>query len=169
MKKILNEPTAYVDEMLDGLCLAHPSYYQRAGTEGRVIVRAGKRPKGKVGIVTGGGSGHLPVFTGYVGEGLADACAIGEVAGFRAYEARSDPGAWGRTGDRAYQAEPRRIRRGLGAYVALTVRDWSKISRSSSVGMGARPPISMRKFRRKADSTARTRDLDVVSLSKGDF
>jgi dihydroxyacetone kinase-like protein len=79
MKKILNEPTAYVDEMLDGLCLAHPSYYQRAGTEGRVIVRAGKRPKGKVGIVTGGGSGHLPVFTGYVGEGLADACAIGEV------------------------------------------------------------------------------------------
>lgn len=79
MKKILNQPTAYVDETLDGLCLAHPGYYKRTGTGARVIVRASDPSKGKVGIVTGGGSGHLPVFTGYVGQGLADACAIGEV------------------------------------------------------------------------------------------
>jgi phosphoenolpyruvate---glycerone phosphotransferase subunit DhaK len=79
MKKILNQPAAYVDETLDGLCLAYPSYYKRIGTERRVIVRAYPTPKSKVAIVTGGGSGHLPVFTGYVGKGLADACAIGEV------------------------------------------------------------------------------------------
>jgi dihydroxyacetone kinase-like protein len=79
MKKILNQPSAYVDETLDGLCLAYPNYYKRTQPEARVIVRA--RPKGanKVAIVTGGGSGHLPVFTGYVGQGLADACAVGEV------------------------------------------------------------------------------------------
>ena len=40
---------------------------------------AGPGRAGKVGVVTGGGSGHLPVFTGYVGNGLLDACAIGEV------------------------------------------------------------------------------------------
>jgi dihydroxyacetone kinase-like protein len=79
MKKILNEPFAYVDEMLQGLCLAHPRYYRQTGTAGRVIVRADGPIKGKVGIVSGGGSGHLPVFTGYVGKGLLDACAIGDV------------------------------------------------------------------------------------------
>ena len=77
MKKILNAPADYVDEMLAGLCLAHPGHY--AQPTPRVITRAGGAVPGKVGIVTGGGSGHLPVFTGYVGPGLLDACAIGDV------------------------------------------------------------------------------------------
>nr|WP_255697513.1 dihydroxyacetone kinase subunit DhaK [Pseudacidovorax sp. NFM-22] len=64
--------------MLDGLCLAHPQL-QRQGDDGRVIVRSRGAVPGKVGIVTGGGSGHLPVFLGYVGEGLLDACAVGNV------------------------------------------------------------------------------------------
>jgi len=79
MKKILNDPHAYVDETLHGLCLAFPEYYERAGEGGRVIKRPGPPRPGKVAIVSGGGSGHLPVFTGYVGRGLLDACAIGEV------------------------------------------------------------------------------------------
>jgi dihydroxyacetone kinase-like protein len=79
MKKILNDPHAYVAEMLEGLVLAHPEYYQRAGSDGRVIKRPGAPIAGKVGVVSGGGSGHLPIFTGYVGTGLLDACAIGEV------------------------------------------------------------------------------------------
>jgi len=79
MKKILNDAFRYVDEMLDGLCTAHPRYYQQRGPHGRVIARAGGAVSGKVGLVTGGGSGHLPVFTGYVGQGLLDACAIGDV------------------------------------------------------------------------------------------
>ncbi|WP_422365733.1 dihydroxyacetone kinase subunit DhaK [Pelagibius sp.] len=77
MKKILNDPFSYVDEMLEGLCAAHPEYYVQP--EPRVIARAGGATKGKVGIVTGGGSGHLPIFTGYVGKGLLDAAAIGDV------------------------------------------------------------------------------------------
>lgn len=77
MKKILNNPADYVDEMLEGLVAAHPEYY--AQPTRRVITRAGGPTRGKVGIVTGGGSGHLPVFTGYVGKGLLDACAIGNV------------------------------------------------------------------------------------------
>jgi len=77
MKKILNDPVDYVTEMLEGLCAAHPEYYVQAAD--RVIARAGGTTPGKVGIVTGGGSGHLPIFTGYVGKGFLDACAIGEV------------------------------------------------------------------------------------------
>ncbi|MFC5586484.1 dihydroxyacetone kinase subunit DhaK [Nitratireductor kimnyeongensis] len=77
MKKILNNPADYVDEMLDGMTAAHPQIY--AQPVRRVITRAAGAKKGKVGIVTGGGSGHLPVFTGYVGTGLLDACAIGDV------------------------------------------------------------------------------------------
>jgi dihydroxyacetone kinase-like protein len=77
MKKILNDPANYVDEMLDGLVAAHPDIYARP--EPRVIAWVGGATPGKVGIVTGGGSGHLPVFTGYVGKGLLDACAIGNV------------------------------------------------------------------------------------------
>ena len=77
MKKILNNPADYVDEMLEGMVAAHPEIY--AQPEPRVIARAGGATEDKVGIVTGGGSGHLPVFTGYVGTGLLDAAAIGDV------------------------------------------------------------------------------------------
>ena len=79
MKKILNDPFKYVDEMLEGLCSAHPEIYRQTGEGGKVIVRASGISDGKVGIVSGGGSGHLPVFTGYVGKGLLDACAIGAI------------------------------------------------------------------------------------------
>lgn len=79
MKKILNAPADYVDEMLEGLCAAHPESFKRLGEDGRVISRSGGAVEGKVGIVTGGGSGHLPVFLGYVGDGLLDACAVGNV------------------------------------------------------------------------------------------
>ncbi len=77
MKKILNSPSAYVDETLAGLCAAYPSTYKLSGA--RVLVRASGPVPGKVGIVTGGGSGHLPVILGYVGDGLLDACAVGNV------------------------------------------------------------------------------------------
>ena len=77
MKKILNSPSAYVDETLAGLCAAYPSTYKLSGA--RVLGRASGPVPGKVGIVTGGGSGHLPVFLGYVGDGLLDACAVGNV------------------------------------------------------------------------------------------
>ena len=77
MKKILNQPANYVDEMLDGMIAAHPEIY--AQPVRRVVTRAAGAAKGRVGIVSGGGSGHLPVFTGYVGEGLLSACAIGDV------------------------------------------------------------------------------------------
>jgi dihydroxyacetone kinase-like protein len=79
MKKILNQPRDYVDEMLQGLCAAHPEHYRQTGPNGRVIVRPDSPVAGKVGIVTGGGSGHLPLFTGYVGKGLLDGAAIGDV------------------------------------------------------------------------------------------
>lgn len=79
MKKILNRPADYVDEMLQGLVAAHPEAWRLLGDDGRVVARAGGAVAGKVGIVTGGGSGHLPVFLGYVGPGLLDACAVGNV------------------------------------------------------------------------------------------
>lgn len=77
MKKILNNPAAYVDEMLIGMCAAHPEFYIQP--EPRVISRTGGAKNAKVGIVAGGGSGHLPIFAGYVGPGLLDAVAIGDV------------------------------------------------------------------------------------------
>jgi len=79
MKKILNDPADYVDETLAGMVAAHPEHYALHGETGRVVARATKGAAGKVGVVTGGGSGHLPVFAGYVGKGLLDACAIGDV------------------------------------------------------------------------------------------
>jgi len=77
MQKIINEPRDFVDEMLEGILLAHPGYLRRAAE--RVLVSAGAPVRTKVGIVTGGGSGHLPLFLGYVGSGLADAVAVGDV------------------------------------------------------------------------------------------
>ena len=90
MKKILNDPYNYVDEMLAGLCAAHPEHYALAGDGGRVIKRVDAPVAGKVGIVSGGGSGHLPIFTGYVGRGLLDACAIGDVFASPSVEQMAD-------------------------------------------------------------------------------
>lgn len=77
MKKILNNPADYVDEMLEGLISAHPENYTLSSP--KVVSRTGGAVSGKVGIVSGGGSGHLPIFAGYVGKGLLDASAIGDV------------------------------------------------------------------------------------------
>jgi phosphoenolpyruvate---glycerone phosphotransferase subunit DhaK len=77
MQKILNDPVSFVDEMLDGIVAAHPDRLRRPSP--RAIVRADAPVAGKVGIATGGGSGHLPVFMGYVGSGLVDGAAIGNV------------------------------------------------------------------------------------------
>ncbi len=77
MQKILNDPDRFVDEMLEGIVAAHPDQVRLAAS--RVLVRADAPVRDKVAITTGGGSGHLPVFLGYVGEGLADGVAIGNV------------------------------------------------------------------------------------------
>src|SRR3954451_14872158 len=79
MKKLLNDPEYFVDEMLDGLLRAHPDMLKAASDDRRALVRADAPLEGKVGIVTGGGSGHLPVFLGYVGRGLCTGVAIGNV------------------------------------------------------------------------------------------
>lgn len=78
MKKFLNVPEQFVDEMLEGIYAAHPRQLACAAGDPRCAISA--RPvKGKVGIATGGGSGHLPLFLGYVGAGLLDGCAVGGV------------------------------------------------------------------------------------------
>lgn len=78
MKKIINDPESFVDEVIDGLLLAHPDRLKAAGEDRRSLVRA-SAPDGVVGIVTGGGSGHLPLFLGYVGTGLCSGVAVGNV------------------------------------------------------------------------------------------
>src|SRR5262249_8253478 len=79
MKKLMNEPSGFVDQMIEGLLLAHPDQLKSAGGRNRALVRADAPIADRVGIVTGGGSGHLPVFLGYVGRGLASGVAIGNV------------------------------------------------------------------------------------------
>lgn len=78
MKKLINKPEDYVTEMLEGLVSCHPSL-EIIGDAQRVVRRSSESTSPKVGVVSGGGSGHLPLFTGYVGEGFLDACAIGNV------------------------------------------------------------------------------------------
>jgi len=78
MKKIINKPSDFVEESIEGLVKSHPEIYSFAPDNKRVITRA-EKASNKVGIISGGGSGHLPVFTGYVGKGLLDSCAIGSV------------------------------------------------------------------------------------------
>jgi dihydroxyacetone kinase len=78
MQKLINHPENFVEEMLEGILRAHPTELKR-GEDPRAVLRADAPVIGKVAIATGGGSGHLPVFMGYVGRGLADGAAIGNV------------------------------------------------------------------------------------------
>lgn len=78
-KKLINAPEDIIPEFIEGYLGAYPDLLTTAGETGRAIVaRRGPRD-GKVGIVIGGGSGHEPAFAGYVGQGLADAAAVGNV------------------------------------------------------------------------------------------
>ena len=78
MKKIINAPENYVDEMLEGIYAAHPDKVKCAADDLRCYCTAHKKD-GKVAIITGGGTGHLPLFLGYVGDGLIDGCGVGGV------------------------------------------------------------------------------------------
>ncbi|MFA6845554.1 MAG: dihydroxyacetone kinase subunit DhaK [Sphaerochaetaceae bacterium] len=78
MKKILNDPAKYTDEMLEGIYRAHSDTVHYIGGDPRCYCTKAKK-KGKVAIITGGGTGHLPLFLGYVGENLIDGCAVGNV------------------------------------------------------------------------------------------
>ncbi|MBB4568845.1 dihydroxyacetone kinase subunit DhaK [Rhizobium leucaenae] len=78
-KKLINDGAAAVDEMLAGVLAAHSRHLRAVeGSPRSIVANEGPRP-GKVGLVIGGGSGHEPTFLGYVGKGLADAAAIGNV------------------------------------------------------------------------------------------
>ena len=78
MKKIINAPENYVDEMLKGIYDAHGDQVKYVNGDLRCYCTA-KKKDGKVAIITGGGTGHLPLFLGYVGEGLLDGCGVGGV------------------------------------------------------------------------------------------
>jgi dihydroxyacetone kinase len=79
MKKLINDPNSFVDECLEGILLAKKSQLRAVGEDLRAIVDARCPRPGKVGVVTGGGSGHLPIFLGYVGPGLCTGVAVGNV------------------------------------------------------------------------------------------
>ena len=78
MKKIINDPKDYTDDMLRGIYAAHANQVKYVNDDLRCYCTA-KKKQGKVAIITGGGTGHLPLFLGYVGEGLIDGCGVGSV------------------------------------------------------------------------------------------
>ncbi|MFI0447683.1 dihydroxyacetone kinase subunit DhaK [Actinomadura sp. 6N118] len=77
MRKLINAPADVVVDALRGLAAAHPSL--RVDLENRIVVRGDAPRAGKVGLVSGGGSGHEPLHGGFVGYGMLDAAAPGEV------------------------------------------------------------------------------------------
>ena len=83
MQRILNNPDNIVDEMLAGFVKCHSDIVKHVITSEdnpRGVIAAVDAPRaGKVGVVTGGGSGHKPAFIGYVGKNMCDAAAVGEI------------------------------------------------------------------------------------------
>jgi dihydroxyacetone kinase-like protein len=78
MKKFINDPFDVVDEMLEGFLDVNKQYVRKL-EHARTVVRADAPVKGKVGVITGGGSGHKPAFIGFIGKGMLDAVAVGEI------------------------------------------------------------------------------------------
>ncbi len=77
MKKLINDPADIVAEALAGMAAAHPEL--RVDEKNRLVVRGDAPVRGKVGLVSGGGSGHEPLHGGFVGPGMLDAACAGEV------------------------------------------------------------------------------------------
>ncbi|SEA31925.1 dihydroxyacetone kinase, N-terminal domain [Thalassobacillus cyri] len=78
MKKIINDPNQVVTEMLDGVVGAYPGQIKRI-PDTNVVTKKDAPVQSKVGIVSGGGSGHEPAHAGYIGKGMLDAAVAGEV------------------------------------------------------------------------------------------
>lgn len=79
VKKFINKAKDVVDEALEGALAAFPETIEKIGASPRAIRSVADKPDGKVGIVIGGGAGHEPSFLGFVGRGLADAVAVGNI------------------------------------------------------------------------------------------
>ncbi len=78
MNRIINDPNYVVEDMLKGFIKAHSDIV--TFTENPRVVKYIKAPiEGKVGVITGGGSGHKPAFIGYIGKNMCDAVAVGEI------------------------------------------------------------------------------------------
>lgn len=79
MKKIINRPEDFVKDTMEGIIAAYVDKVKLYNDDYRILLSSYPVKEGKVGIVTAGGSGHLPVFLGYVGQGLLDGCTVGNV------------------------------------------------------------------------------------------
>src|SRR6476620_11616491 len=77
MKKLINDPADVISEALRGMAIAHPEL--RIDQANRIIYRGDAPISGKVGLISGGGSGHEPLHGGFVGQGMLDAACAGEV------------------------------------------------------------------------------------------
>ncbi|WP_376794113.1 dihydroxyacetone kinase subunit DhaK [Thermogemmatispora sp.] len=78
MKKLINSPETVVKEALEGMAAMHPELI-RVDLENQIVVRADAPVRGKVGVVSGGGSGHEPMHGGFVGRGMLDAACPGAI------------------------------------------------------------------------------------------
>ncbi|MCH5138849.1 dihydroxyacetone kinase subunit DhaK, partial [Clostridiaceae bacterium UIB06] len=78
MKKLINNPDLVVEDMISGMIAAHPDYLRKSEA-GNILVRKQSPVKGKVALVSGGGSGHEPSHAGYVGKGMLDGAVAGAV------------------------------------------------------------------------------------------
>lgn len=79
MKKIINNPADVVEEMISGMVRSYPQYVRRIPGTTALVRSNEKSMKEKVGIVSGGGSGHEPAHAGYVGKGMLSAAVAGQV------------------------------------------------------------------------------------------
>src|SRR4051795_4295344 len=77
MKKLINDPADVISEALRGMSVAHPEL--RIDHTNRIVYRGDAPIPGKVGLISGGGSGHEPLHGGFVGQGMLDAACAGEV------------------------------------------------------------------------------------------
>lgn len=77
MKKFINKPENLVQELVEGFVAANSDLVTLAGE--RLIARAQPKEEGKVGVVTMGGAGHEPALIGWVGKGMVDVCALGDI------------------------------------------------------------------------------------------
>lgn len=79
MKKIINDPANVVEEMVRGMTKTYPQYVKRIPSTTAMIRSDEKSMENKVGIVSGGGSGHEPAHAGYIGKGMLTAAVVGQV------------------------------------------------------------------------------------------
>ena len=172
MQRFVNDPDYIVEDMVKGYVKAHKDLIKRSEANDRVVQYVNAPVEGKVGLVTGGGSGHEPAFLGYVGKNMMDAVAVGH-PNFQIEDGKMEFGI-GHHGEPGINVQDLKPAKDIARQMAKAVIDDMEPEEGSEVavlmsGLGATPVMELYVLYDEVEEYLKEQGLSVYKVFIGDY